>query len=112
MQRGEIWWTDFDDPAASEPGYRRPVVIVQAESFLRSRISTVTVVVLSSNLHLADAPGNVLLLRKHGGLPKDSVANVSQIATVNRAALTEKCGRLGPQSFRAIEAGLRLALGL
>ena len=79
MIRGAIWWAELPDPVASEPGYRRPVLIIQSNAFNRSRIHTVIAVVITANLRLADAPGNVRLAARESGLPKDSVANVSQI---------------------------------
>jgi len=92
MQRGDIWWATLPSPTASKPGYRRPLLIVQSDDFTRSRISTIIAVVVTSNLRLADAPGNVLLPKKSSGLPKRSVANVSQLITVDKSFLTEKVG--------------------
>jgi mRNA interferase MazF len=112
VHRGEVWWADLDEPRGSEPGYRRPVLIVQADSFNRSRIATVLCVVLTSNLRLVDAPGNVLVSAKAAGLPKDSVANVSQLITLDRAFLDEQIGRLPPRLMNAVDAGLMLVLGL
>jgi mRNA interferase MazF len=112
VRRGEVWWADLDEPRGSEPGYRRPVLIVQADSFNRSRIATVLCVVLTSNLRLVDAPGNVLVSAKAAGLPKDSVANVSQLITLDRAFLDEQIGRLPPRLMNAVDAGLMLVLGL
>jgi mRNA interferase MazF len=112
MERGDIWWAHLPDPVASEPGFRRPVVIVQSNAFNRSRIRTVIAVVVTSNLRLADAPGNVLLPSSESGLPKDSVANVSQLITVDREFLKEKCGRLPSRLIRSIDEGLRLVLSL
>lgn len=112
MERGEIWWAQLPDPLASEPGFRRPVVIVQSNAFNRSRIRTVIVVVLTSNLRLAEAPGNVFMPASESGLPKDSVANVSQVITVDRIFLTERCGPLPSYLIRSIDEGLRLALSL
>ena len=89
MQRGEVWWTSLPDPIGSAPGYRRPVLIVQADTFNRSRINTVIAVVLTSNLRLAVAPGNVRLSARDTALPKDSVANVSQVITVDKSLLTD-----------------------
>jgi mRNA interferase MazF len=85
IQRGEIWWADLPEPAASEPGYRRPVLVVQSDDFNRSRIATAIVVVITSNLNLAQAPGNVLLPQRITGLPKDSVANISQVLTIDKS---------------------------
>lgn len=112
MKRGKIWWADLPDPVASEPGYRRPLVIVQIDEFNRSRISTVVVVVLTTNLRLAEAPGNILLKSGETGLPKDSVANVSQVLTIDKSFLAEKAGKLRKPELQKIEAGLRLVLGL
>jgi len=112
MERGEIWWAELPDPTASEPGFRRPVVIVQSNTFNRSRIRTIIAVVLTSNLRLAEAPGNVLIVASDSGLSKDSVANVSQVITVDRTFLTERCGRLPGHLIRSIDEGLRLVLSL
>jgi mRNA interferase MazF len=112
MERGEIWWAQLPDPTASEPDFRRPVVIIQSNAFNRSRIRTAIAVVLTSNLRLAEAPGNVLVPASESGLPKDSVVNVSQVITVDRTFLTEKCGRLPTKLIKSIDEGLRLALSL
>ncbi len=112
VERGQIWWADLGDPAGSEPGFRRPIVIVQSDAFNRSRLRTVLAVVLTSNLRLVEAPGNVLIPAKLAGLPKDSVANVSQIITVDRDFLTEPAGRVRGQLLKDLENGLRLALAL
>ena len=112
IQRAEIWWASLPEPTASEPGYRRPVLVVQSDDFNRSRIATVIAVVLTSNLKLAQAPGNVLLPRKATGLVKDSVANVSQVITIDRSFLTERVGALPPHLLEQVEDGLRLALSL
>ena len=112
MERGEVWWAQLPDPSASEPGYRRPVVIIQSDSFNRSRLRTIIAVVLTSNLRLAEAPGNLLIPASESGLPRDSVANVSQVITVDRDFLTEKAGRLQSKALRSIEEGLRLVLNL
>jgi mRNA interferase MazF len=87
--RGEIWWASLPEPQGSEPGYRRPVVIIQSDRFNRSQINTVIAVTISSNLRLAQAPGNVLLPHRVSGLAKDSVANVSQVITVDKSFLSE-----------------------
>ena len=112
MRRGEVWWATLPEPVGSMPGYRRPLVIIQADSFNRSRINTVIAVVLTSNLNLADAPGNVLLHAQSTGLPKDSVANVSQLITVDRQLLTEQIGRLSARQMQRLEDGLRLVMSL
>lgn len=112
VERGDIWWADLAEPEGSEPGFRRPVLIVQADAFNRSRLHTVIAVVLTSNLRLVDAPGNILMPAKATGLPKDSVANVSQVITVDRDFLTEKVGRLRGQLLKDVDNGLRLVLAL
>ena len=112
VQRGDVWWADLGEPRGSEPGIRRPLLVVQSDAFNRSRIGTVVAVVLTSNLRLLDAPGNVLVPRRASGLPRDSVANVSQIVTVDRDALAESAGTLGADLLSEVEAGLRLVLSL
>ena len=112
IERGQVWWADLGDPTGSEAGFRRPLLIVQDDAFNRSRLRTVIAVVLTSNLRLLDAPGNVLVPAKAAGLPKDSVANVSQVITVDRDFLTEPVGRLRGQLLKNVESGLRLVLGL
>ncbi len=112
VSRGHIWWVDLSEPLGSEPGYTRPVVIVQADAFNRSRIGTVVAVVVTSNLRLAEAPGNVLLFADKTGLKKDSVANVSQIITVDKQALREETGQLDNKTMKQIDDGMRLALAL
>ena len=112
IQRGEVWWADLGDPKGSEPGFRRPLLIVQADAFNRSRIDTTIAVVLTSNVRLLDAPGNVLVPKRASGLPKDSVANVSQVLTVDRRDLTERAGKVSGELLAAVNAGLRLVLSL
>jgi len=111
IAQGEVWWADLAEPAGSEPGFRRPVVVVQADSFNRSRISTVVCVALTSNLRWADAPGNVLLTAKATGLSRDSAANVSQIVTIDRASLTERVGVLPDKKLALVLAGIDIVLG-
>lgn len=112
IQRGSIWWASLPDPIGSMPGYRRPVVIVQDDGFTESRLQTVLVITLTANLKLAEAPGNVLLSARTTGLPRSSVANVSQIVAVDKSLLTEEIGQVGPKDMRRIEDGLRLILSL
>ena len=112
VERGDLWWADLGEPESAQPGFRRPVLIVQAEAFNRSRLHTVIAVVLTSNLRLVDAPGNVLMPARATGLPKDSVANVSQVITIDRDFLTEKAGRLRGQLLKDVDNGLRLVLAL
>lgn len=112
MLRGEIWWAELSVPKGSDPGYRRPVLIVQADQFNRSRISTAVAAVISSNLKLADAPGNIFLSRRLSGLPKDSVINISQLVTLDREFLSDKAGRLSAKHMAAVDDGLRLVLSI
>ncbi len=112
VQRREVWWVDLEEPRGSEPGFRRPILVVQADSFNRSRLRTVLGVVLTSNTRLLDAPGNVLLPARNSGLPKDSVANVTQIVTLDEDYLSERTGRLPPKLMAHVDAGLKLVLDL
>lgn len=110
--RGEVWWADLPDPVASDPGGTRPVLVVQANPFNRSRIATVLAVVITTNDRLAALPGNVLLSPRDTGLKQPSVANVSQIITADRTFLRARIGRVRPETMLRIESGLRLVLGL
>lgn len=112
MNRGQIWWAELPEPQASEPGYKRPVIIVQSDEFNRSRINTVVAVVVTSNLKLADAPGNVALPQSRTGLDRASVANVSQIITIDRRFLSQKIGQLDNLTMQQLEEGVALVLGL
>jgi mRNA interferase MazF len=112
VERGQIWWADVGAPAGAAPGFRRPVLIVQNDAFNRSRLRTAVAVVLTSNLRLVEAPGNVLIPAKVAGLPKDSVANVSQVITVDRNFLIEPAGRIRGQALKDVDNGLRLVLDL
>jgi mRNA interferase MazF len=112
MERGTVWWAELPDPVASEPGFRRPVVIVSSDVFNQSRIRTVVAVVLTSNLQLAEAPGNILIAAAESGLPKDSVVNVSQVITVDKNFLTKRCGRLSSRVLKTLDNGLRPVLSL
>ncbi len=111
IAQGEVWWADIDEPSGAEPGFRRPVVVVQGDAFNRSRIATVICVSLTSNLRWETAPGNVVLTTKMTGLPKDSVANVSQIVTLDRSALTDRAGKLSKAKLELILRGVNLVLG-
>ena len=110
IAQGEIWWADLGDPSGSGPGFR-PVVIVQGEPFNRSAIATVVCVPLTSNLRWAEAPGNVLLGSGITGLPSDSVANVSQVITLDRSHLTERVGRLDASRLGLVLGGIDVVLG-
>lgn len=112
IERGELWWVDLGEPQGAAPGFRRPVLVVSADSYNRSRISTFLGIVVTSNLRLAEAPGNVLLEKGTGGLPEDSVANVSQIVTLDKSDAIERIGRLDTGELRLVNAGIRQALGL
>ena len=111
ISQGEVWWTDLPEPSGSEPGFRRPVVVVQGDAFNRSRIATVVCVPLTSNLRWAEAPGNVLLASKATGLPKDSVANVSQLVTLDKSSLTDRIGKLSKAKLELVLFGIDVVLG-
>jgi mRNA interferase MazF len=110
MQRGDIWWANLPEPTGSASGYRRPVVVIQADAFTRSRIATIIIVAITSNLRLATAPGNVFLPATESGLPKDSVINVSQIITLDKAMLDEYVDRISATTLTQVEEGIRLVL--
>ena len=112
MRRGEIWWASLGEPHGSAPGFRRPVLIVQSNDFNESAIRTSICAAISSNMRLADAPGNVRVTRRVSGLPHDSVVNVSQLITLDKQILIENVGRLPAQSMRDVEAGIKLVLAL
>lgn len=112
MYRGEIWWANLPDPLGSEPGYRRPVLVIQDDIFTQSRINTVIVVIITSNTQLAEAPGNVLLPKGASGLSRDSVANVSQIFTVDKTFLVERISSLPNYLQEEVDEGLRTILYL
>jgi len=109
--QGDVCWADLPDPVGSGPGFRRPVLVVQGDAFNRSRIATVVCVPLTSNLKWAEAPGNVNLPARSTGLGRDSVANVSQIVTLDRDVLTERVGRISKKQFELVFAGLDLLMG-
>lgn len=111
VAQGDVWWADLPEPAGSGPGFRRPVVIVQGNALNRSRIATVVCVPLTSNIVWAGAPGNTLLTARATGLPKDSVANVSQIIALDRSLLTERVRRLTPKHLAQILHGIDVVLG-
>jgi mRNA interferase MazF len=112
MLRGEIWWASLPDPVGSEPGFRRPVIILQSDGFNRSGIRTIVVAAMTSNLRLADAPGNVIVPKSASGLARDSVVNVSQLFTLDRARMGDRQRRLSASTMAAIDRGLRLVLDL
>ena len=112
MRRGEIWWANLPDPQGSAAVYRRPVVILQADSFTASRIATVIVAAITSNLRVGAAPGNVTLPATESGLPRDSVINVSQLVTLDKGVLDELVGQVSRQTLEEVDQGIRLVLDL
>ena len=112
IRRGEIWWTDLPDPIASGPGYRRPVLVVQDDQFNNSMISTIVVAVITTNLNIARAKGNVLIGPKNSGLPKESVINVSQLFTIDKSLFLEYVETLSDSKMLHVDEGLRLVLSL
>ena len=112
IRRGQVWWVDFGEPQASEPGFRHPALVLQRDEVNTSRLATVVVCVLTSNKALAKAPGNTLLPKRATGLPRDSVANASQIATVNKEDLTQLAGMIPPQLLQRVSAGITWFLAL
>ncbi len=110
MVKGEIWWATLPTPRASEPGYKRPVLILQSDAFNRSNINTVICAVITSNIRLARAPGNVILSKKDSNLPKKSVVNVSQIVTLDKSYLTECVGAISKNLMGKVENGIKLVL--
>ena len=111
ISQGEIWWADLPDPVGSGPGFRHPVVVIQCDAFNRSRIATIVCVPLTSNTALAEVPGNVPLAQTDTGLPKDSVANASQVITLDKELLTERVGKLSRARLELVLAALDTVLG-
>lgn len=112
MIRGEVWWVDLGIPFGSEPGFRRPVLIVQEDSFNQSKINTIIVVPMTTNIKLAEAPGNILLSKKDTQLSKDSVVNVSQIVTLDRERFIERISKISVKNMKKVEDGIKLILSL
>lgn len=112
LERGEVWWADLPEPDGSAPGGRRPVLVIQANPFNRSRLATTLIAILTGRLDRAAAPGNVLVTARQSGLPRDSVVNVSQVFTVDRAVLTERVASLSGALMRKVDDGLRKVLDL
>lgn len=110
--RADVWWVDFGVPLGSEPGYRRPALVVSSDRFNRSRLATVIVTAITSNDRLASSPGNIALARGTAGLEKRSVVNVSQTLVVDRRRLVERLGGLDRSTMGEVDEGLRLVLGL
>jgi mRNA interferase MazF len=112
VRRGQLWWAELPDPSGSEPGFNRPVLVIQADAFNASRINTVIIVAITSNMRLGKAPGNVRLSKTKSGLTKESVANVSQISTIDQEFLTEEIGTLDKLTMQQIDEGIRLVVGV
>lgn len=112
VSRGQIYWAELPEPIASEPGFKRPVVVVQADTFNKSRINTVVVITITSNLRLLEAPGNVQLTKSKSGLSKESVANVSQIITLDKSFLGQQIAKLDKITMQQIDDGIRLVLSI
>lgn len=110
IKQGDIFWLDLGMPRESEPGYRHPHVVIQNNIFNESKINTVVVCALTSNIKRASAPGNILLKKGEGNLPKDSAVNISQIITVNKSDLVEKIGSLSPAKVKQIIEGVKLLI--
>ncbi len=110
MKRGEIWWASLPEPLGSEPGGRRPVLIVSSDEYNQSAIKTVTVVVITTNLKLANMPGNVFVNTKESGLARDAVINITQITTADKSFLTECVGALYADAFELVLHGLQLLI--
>ena len=111
IAQGEVWWAELGEGAGSAPAFRRPVVVVQGDAFNRSAIRTVVCVALTSTIRWAEAPGNVRLTARATGLPKDSVANVSQLVTLDRETLTERVGRISASQLERVMSGIDIVLG-
>ena len=111
ISQGEVWWADLPAPTGSGPGFRRPVVVVQSDALNRSRLATVVCLLLTSNLRWADAPGNVLLTARTTSLPKDSVANVSQVVALDKTLLAERVSKLSRAKVELVLAGLDVVVG-
>ncbi len=112
MKRGEVWWADMPEPSASEPGFCRPVLIIQSDEFNRSRINTIVAAAITSNTKLGVAPGNVTLTKKSIGLNRESVINVSQLITLDRSFLNDRVGNISATKMQEVDEGVRLVLAL
>ena len=112
IERGEIWWADLPEPVGSSPGLPRPVLIIQSDIVNQSRLNTVVIAVITTNTKLANSEGNVLLLSRQSGLPKDSVVNVSQLFTIDKSVLRDFVSALSKKKMNQINDGLRLLLSL
>jgi len=112
MKKGDVWWASLDEPTGSEPGYRHPIVIISSNDFNQSITRAVIVAIITSNLRLANAPGNFKLSKKSVGIERDSAVNVSQLMTLDKAFLTERIGKLPIKTLNLLDEGLKLALNI
>jgi len=112
IKRGQIWWAELPEPIGSGPGYRRPLLIIQSNNFNKSKINTIIAAVITSNIRLSAAPGNILLSTQKSKLPKESVINVSQLITIDKSFLTEKVNTLSNSIMANVDEGVRLVLQL
>ena len=112
MKKGEVWWASLGDPRGSEPGFKRPVIIVSANEFNKSTIKTVIVAVITSNLRLAESPGNFSVSKKDSGLAKESVVNISQLLTLDKSFLVEKSKKIPELKLIRLNEGLKLVLSI
>ncbi len=112
MRRGDIFWADLGDPKGSDPGHRRPILVVQTDTINQSKLATVIVLALTSNLDLKKMPGCIFLSSHETGLPKDSVVNVTQIKTIDRSLLDEHVGQLDDSNMFSVDNMLRTILAL
>jgi mRNA interferase MazF len=110
ISQGDVFWLNLDEPIGSEPGYRRPFVVIQNDAFNKSKIATVVVCAITSNMKLASAPGNVQLSKGEGNLPKPSVVNISQVLTIDKDDVQEKIGQLSKKRVEEIVAGFEYLL--
>jgi len=112
VKKGEIWWASLEEPRGSEPGYRRPVVVISSNDFNKSNIQTVIVAAITSNMRLSEAPGNIKLTKKGSGLNRESVVNISQLLTLDKSYLNEKAGKLSTKQSQLLNYGLQLVLSI
>jgi len=112
VKRGEIWWASLEDPIGSGPGYKRPIVVISSDDFNSSKINTIIVAIITSNLNLSEAPGNFELTKKSSGLTRKSVVNISQLLTLDKSFLVEKIGKLSNKQIEILNDGLKLVLSV
>jgi mRNA interferase MazF len=112
VERGEIWWADLPEPKGSSPGFRRPILIIQADIFNQTNIKTVIAATITTNADLAKMLGNVSISGRSSGLPQNSVINVTQLFTVDKSLLLEYVGTLSARKMQQVDKGLRLVLSL